>query len=100
MALYNLNFIFYFWIANWKTNDSPPNEKVKSTPQTSPMHNFRITFFIYYFLKYQRDATYSVYLVYFLQLYMFRTQSASIFRSNILQTVVAATGVCYRCLNF
>ena len=27
---------------------------------------------------------------------MFRTQSASIFRSNILQTVVAATGVCYR----
>ena len=27
---------------------------------------------------------------------MFRTQSASIFRSNFLQTVVAATGVCYR----
>ena len=27
---------------------------------------------------------------------MFRTQSASIFRSNLLQTVVAATGVCYR----
>ena len=35
-------------------------------------------------------------MVYFLQLYMFRTQSASIFRSNFLQTVVAATGVCYR----
>ena len=48
------------------------------------------------FIKFQRDATYSVYLVYFLQLYMFRTQSASIFRSNFLQTVVAATGVCYR----
>jgi len=47
------------------------------------------------FVKYQRDATYSVYLLYFLQLYMFRTQSASIFRSNFLQTVVAATGVCY-----
>ena len=27
---------------------------------------------------------------------MFRTQSASIFRSNFLQTVVAATGVCCR----
>jgi len=27
---------------------------------------------------------------------MFRTQSVSIFRSNFLQTVVAATGVCYR----
>ena len=27
---------------------------------------------------------------------MFRTQSESIFRSNFLQTVVAATGVCYR----
>jgi len=27
---------------------------------------------------------------------MFRTQSASIFRSNFLQTVVAATGVCRR----
>jgi len=48
------------------------------------------------FIKYQRDATYSVYLVYFLQLYMFRTQSSSIFRSNFLQTVMAATGVCYR----
>ena len=48
------------------------------------------------FIKYQRDATYSVYLVYFLQLYMFRTQSASIFRSSFLQNVVAATGVCYR----
>ena len=45
------------------------------------------------FIKYQRDAAYSVY---FLQLYMFRTQSASIFRSIFLQTVVAATGVCYR----
>jgi len=29
------------------------------------------------FIKYQRDATYSVYLVYFLQLYMFRTRTAS-----------------------
>ena len=27
---------------------------------------------------------------------MFRTQSASIFRSNFLQNLVAATGVCYR----
>ena len=48
------------------------------------------------FIKYQRDATYSVYLVYFLQLYMFRTQSASIFRSTFLQTVIAATGTCHR----
>ena len=49
------------------------------------------------FIKYQRDATYSVYLAYFLQLYMFRTQSVSIFRSIFfLQTVVAATDVCYR----
>jgi len=28
--------------------------------------------------------------------YMFRTQSTSIFRSIFLQTLVAATGVCYR----
>jgi len=32
----------------------------------------------------------------FLQLCIFRTQSASIIRSNFLQTVVAATGVCHR----
>ena len=45
------------------------------------------------FIKYQRDATFSVYLVFYNSTCF--GQFASIIRSN-LQTVVAATGGCYR----
>jgi len=55
-----------------------------------------IYFFRTSFIKYQRDATYSVYLVYFYDSTCFgrspRPSSGVIF----LQTVVAATGVCHR----
>ena len=47
------------------------------------------------FIKYQRDATFSVYL-FFYNSTCFGGSFASIIRSN-LQTVVTATGVYHRC---
>jgi len=79
-----------------KSLDRPGRKQAKATEDFDFYVHGTVHLSNTIFLKYQRDATYSVYLVYFLQLYMFRTQSASIFRSNFLQTVVAATGVCYR----
>jgi len=47
------------------------------------------------YIKYQRDATFSVYLVFYNSTYFRRSLRPS--SGVILQTVVAATGMYHRC---